>query len=237
MLTIEQIKELEQFDTPTVCNALERFGLGKSTEGYMLPGMTLRTKDHKPIVGYAVTAKVGGEHPIPAELKNENVMGYYATVRAVEAPTIAVIQDVEDDTYSSFWGEVQATVHKSLGCVGTITDGGVRDINDVNNVGFTLISTKICVSHGYTHVKEYNCPVSILGLEVCPGDLLHADEHGVVIIPHEVAGELAEACRVAIASELPLLNPCREAIQNNVKPTMEELAVWRKEMAACRDAK
>lgn len=237
MLTTDQLKELAQFDTPTVCNALERFGYRKNTEGYMMPGMKLRTSEHKPMVGYAVTAKVSGRDPVPDSLKQQNLMGYYAAVRAMEAPSIAVIQDLDAQPCSSFWGEVQATVHKSLGCVGTITRGGVRDLHEVNHLGFTVLSTEICVSHGYTHVDEFNCPVSILGLDVYPGDLLHADEHGVVKIPNEFAPQLADACRVAAASELPLLEPCRKAIANHVKPTLEEIAEWRRQMAEARKEK
>ena len=237
MLTQEQLEELAQFDTPTVCNALERFGFQKSTEGYMLPGMTLRTNGRKPMVGYAVTAKVSGMHPIPDALKQQNLMGYYAAVRTMEAPSIAVIQDLDAQPCSSFWGEVQATVHKSLGCVGTITRGGVRDLNEVNHLGFTFLSTEICVSHGYTHVDAFSCPVSILGLDICPGDLIHADEHGVAKIPHEFAGQLADACRAAAASELPLLEPCRKAIAHRVKPTLEEIEQWRRAMAEARTAK
>ena len=234
MLTREQMEELAQFDTPTVCNALERFGCRKNTEGYMFPGMTLRTSNRKAIVGYAVTAKVSGKHPISDELKNENIMGYYARVRAIGVSTIAVIQDLDDKPCASFWGEVQATVHRALGCVGAVTQGGVRDIREVDQLGFTLLSTAICVSHGYIHVEDFHCPVSILGLDIVPGDLLHADEHGVVKIPPEAAGALADACRAVIASELPLLEPCRAAIRNQVKPTMEEIAAWRGDMAQRR---
>lgn len=231
ILTREQMEELTKFDTPTVCNALEQFGLRTNLEGYMLPGLTLRTSSRKPMVGYAVTAMVSGNHKISDELKNQNIMNYYAGMRENELPTIAVIQDVDDQICSSFWGEVQATVHMALGCVGAITQGGVRDLGEVDHLGFTLLSTEICVSHGYTHVEKFQCPVTILGLSVSPGDLLHADEHGVVKIPHEVCGELADACRAAAAAELPLLEPCRAAITAKVKPTLEELKLWRNHMA------
>lgn len=237
MLNNDQLEELTQFDTPTVCNALERFGYQKSTEGYMMPGMALRTNGLKPMVGYAVTAKVSGRLPASDTLKQQNLMGYYAAVRAMEAPSIAVIQDLDAEPCSSFWGEVQATVHKSLGCIGTITRGGVRDLHEVNHLGFTFLSTEICVSHGYTHVDAFDCPVSILGLEIAPGDLIHADEHGVVKIPHEFAAQLADACRAAAAAELPLLEPCRRAIANHVKPTLEEIGQWRRDMAAARNVK
>lgn len=232
-LTKEQLAELASFDTPTICNALETFGVRKNTEGYMAPGMELRTSDPTPVVGYAATAKVSGDASVPDA--PQNLMAYYAHVREMDDPTIAVIQDIDPVPLSSFWGEVQATVHKALGGVATITDGGVRDINDVNKrVGFHFFSTAVTVAHGYTHVERWNCPVRILGLDILPGDLLHADQHGVVKIPHEVAPMLAAACRKIVAAEYPMLEPCRQAIQDGRKPTIEELGQWQAAMSEAR---
>lgn len=232
-LTKAQLKELAGFDTPTVCNALETFGIRKNTEGYMAPGMFLRTDDFSPVVGYASTAEVSGDAPNPDA--PQNLLAYYAHVREMGDPTIAVIKDIDPVPLSSFWGEVQATVHKSLGCVATVTDGGVRDIADVNNrVGFHFFSTAVTVAHGYVHVERWNCPVRILGLDIFPGDLLHADQHGVVKIPHEVAPMLADACRKIVVAEYPLLEPCRQAILDGRKPTIEELGQWQEAMREAR---
>lgn len=231
-LTKEQIEELEMFDTPTVCNALETFHCRSRVEGYMKPGMILRTPAGKPMVGYAATAKAGGRFPRPDA--HQKLMEYYGHVREMADPTIAVVQDIDKEPAAAFWGEVQATVHKSIGCVGTLTDGGVRDIKEAGELGFQFFSTSVEVAHGYTHVVECGCPVSILGLDIYPGDLLHADIHGVVKIPHEIAPVLAEACRKAAAAELPMLEPCRKAIAEGRKPTIEELGFWRNDMTEAR---
>ncbi len=228
-LTKEQIEELQQFDSPTICNALETFNVCSRIESFMKPGMTPRTKLEKPMVGYAVTAKVSAMHPGKPE-NGEMLIKYYETVREMFDPTIAVIQDIDPSPIGSFWGEVQATVHKSLGAVGTLTAGGVRDLKEVEELGFSFFSTELLVSHGYIHVENFDCPVDVCGLTVLPGDLLHCDVHGVVKIPHEVAPKLAEACRKAAAAELPMLEPCRRAIQEGRKPTGDELRSWRKAM-------
>ena len=229
LLTKEQLEELRQFDGPTICNALETFGDQYRLEGYCKPGMQLRTAAlQKPMIGYAATVKASAMHPKAGSA--EKLIAYYRTVRETPDPTIAVVQDIDPEPVGSFWGEVQATTHKSLGAVGTITAGGVRDVREVEELGFYFFSTDLLISHGYTHVEDFNCTVDIHGLAVNPGDLLFADCYGVVKIPHEIAPKLAEACRKAAAAELPMLEPCRKAIADGVKPTDEDLLAWRKAM-------
>lgn len=231
-LSLEQLEELRKFDTPTVCNAVECFGVRKNTEGYMQPGMVLRTRDTTPVVGYAATAKCSAAYPDPDGHKM--LMGYYEHVREMADPTIAVVQDIDPVPVASFWGEVQATVHKSLGCVATLMQGGVRDIEEANELGFYFFSTEINVAHGYIHVEKFACPVQVLGLTINPGDLLHMDQHGVTVIPHEIAPRLARVCRKIADAELPMLEPCRKAIREGRKPTMAEIAAMREAMNAAR---
>lgn len=229
-LTVEQLEELSKFDTPTICNALETFNIVPFTEGFMRPGMRLRTKNNnRAIVGYATTAKISASKPGGTE-SNEKLMAYYETIRNSLVPTIAVIEDIDPTPIGSFWGEVQATVHKSLGSIGTLTYGGIRDINDCDRLGFHLFSTEVLVSHAYIHVEDYDCEVEVCGLLVSPGDLIHADMHGAVKIPHEVAHRLADACRGVIDAELPMLEPCRKAIESGVKPSIDELRKMRASM-------
>lgn len=227
-LSIEELEELRQFDSPTVYNAIDSFHIRPAVSGFTKPGLILRTPLEKPMVGYAVTAKVSARHPNPAAAAN--LEAYYDSMAKVSAPTVAVIQDTDTEPIGLFWGEVQATSHLALGCVGTITQGGVRDLNEAGPLGFYFFSTQIMVARGNTHVDMWNCPVEICGLTVMPGDLIHADVHGAVIIPHEIAREAAEACRAAQKAELAVLTPCREAIRTGKRPTAAQLAQWRREM-------
>lgn len=233
-LTRAQIDELCAFDSPTICNALEVFGLRPNSEGIMKPGMELRVKPAKIVAGYAATAKVSANFP-DADA-HAMLMGYYEHVREMADPTIAVIQDTDPEPIGSFWGEVQATVHTALGCVGAVVHGGVRDVDEAGAMGFQFHSTQLHVTHSYTHIEKYACPVRILGLAVRPGDLLHMDQHGVVNIPHEAAPKLAAVCRKIAEAELPMLEPCRQAIKEGRKPTMQELSAWRSAMADARKA-
>jgi regulator of RNase E activity RraA len=233
MLNKEQLEELQEFDTPTVWNALEIFKLRPNTRGFTYPGLLPRTPADKPMVGYAATAKVSGINaPTPEE--KEMMFAFFADVRAVGGPVIAVVEDIDPRPIGSFWGEVQATTFKALGAVGTLTQGGVRDLKEVGQLGFQFFSTDIMVARAESHLVDRNGPVNICGMTVNPGDLIHADCHGAVIIPPEAAPMLADACRRVSDAELLVLEPCREALKTGGKPTVEQLRAWRDEMAKQR---
>ncbi len=234
-LTREQIDDLRNFDTPTICNAIEQFKTRQNTEGFMTPGMIRRSQFTKPLVGYAATARVSGTYKASA-LANEALFNYYEHVRSMPDPSISVVQDIDIDQSYSFWGEVQASTHQSLGCVGAIVDGGVRDIPAAEKIGFDFFSTKVNVSHGYVHLVDYGKPAQILGLTINPGDLLHADMHGVTIIPPEIAPLVADKCRQMLNAENEFLAHIRAAIASGEKPTIEQLREWRKRLIEQRNA-
>lgn len=233
-LTLEQLRELQEFDSPTICNAIETFGIRPNTSGFMKPGMEPRCPISKPMVGYAATAKVSSMHPA-TERNSGMLIDLYDKVREMDDPVIVVVQDIDPEPVGSFWGEVQVTSFMSLGAVGTITDGGVRDLAEAEELGFGYFSTCVLVSHGYIHVENYDCPVDVCGLTVDPGDLLHADRHGVVCIPAEIAPKLAEACRKVADAELVMLEPCRKAIAEGIKPTADQMREWRSAMVRKRN--
>lgn len=234
-LTKEQLDEIKQFDGPTICNALECFNLRSRTEGFCQPRMFPRVMTNDRLIGYAATAKVSSRNPGGPDVPAKQA-AYYKQVREMAKPTIAVIQDIDPQQLGSFWGEVQATTHLALGAIGTFTDGGVRDLNEAEQIGFHFFSTELVLSHCYIHIVEQGCGVEVAGLTVYPGDLLYGDKHGVVKIPHEAAPRLAAACRKIADAELPMLEPCRAAIKKGVYPTDEELVAWRKGMIAAREA-
>ena len=129
-LSREQIEELGSFDTPTVSNAIERFNIRSRVEGFMSPKIRSIFPDMPPMVGYACTAKISATQP-PTDAQKELIYEYYQSILDCEGPPIAVIQDVDESPIGSFWGEVQANTHKALGCMGVVTNGGVRDLDEV----------------------------------------------------------------------------------------------------------
>ncbi|MEP7115283.1 MAG: RraA family protein, partial [Ilumatobacteraceae bacterium] len=108
-------------------------------------------------------------------------------------PSVVVIQDLDEERgYGSFWGEVNSNIHKGLGCAGVITDGSVRDLPDIAD-GFQMWADRIGPSHAFVHVVDFSRSVTVAGMRVSDGDVIHADQHGAVVIPHAVCGEIKAA--------------------------------------------
>ena len=235
-LTNAQLEALREFDTPTICNAIEGFGVRAKTTGYTDTSLRLRVSmEDKPMVGYARTGIISARYPADTR-HNEVMRAYYKQYDGFDQPQVAVIQDLDPQPVGSFWGDVQATVHRALGCVGTVTSGGVRDVAEVAKVGFYLFSREILISHAYIHMVEAGGTVEVCGMEVHPGDLIHADCHGAIVIPHEIAPRLAAACRQAVEAEDALLLPCRKALSEGRRVTADEVMAWRAEMTRRRAA-
>jgi regulator of RNase E activity RraA len=201
-LTADLIAELKSVDTPTVCNALEilvpeRRGYGFTTKPLVCvrPGLA-------PIVGIARTATIRAAHPSDPNSEQAYARdGYYAYIDAGPKPSIVVIQDLDDERgYGSFWGEVNSNIHKGLGCDAVITNGSVRDLPDIAE-GFQMLADRIGPSHAFVHVVDFSHPVTVAGMRVSDGDVIHADQHGAVVIPHEVCGDIKQAANLIARRE------------------------------------
>jgi len=232
----EVIDSIREYDTPTIANAIERFDIRPRTEGIMDPGIRWILDPGPTIIGYACTARVSAKEP-PTSKQSTLWMSYYEAVQRSPRPSIAVIQDVDPVPSGSFWGEVNVTVHMALGSIGTVTNGGVRDLNEVERMGFAYCASCLLVTHGHIHIEEFDVPVNVGGVEVCPGDLIAADRHGVLLIPNEIAPRLAEECRKAANAERPVIDGCRKAITERSEVNLKDLAFWRSEMVRLRAAK
>ena len=125
----------------------------------------------------------------------------------VPAPRVIVVEDLDDPPgLGSFWGEVNANMHKAMGCVGAVTNGSVRDLDEVEPLGFHFFASHIAVSHAYVHIVEVGTPVRVGELTVRPGDLLHGDRHGVTSIPLDLAARIPEGVKVVDTMERQIIN-------------------------------
>jgi 4-hydroxy-4-methyl-2-oxoglutarate aldolase len=209
-LSAEQLEELRRFNTPTISNAIELFNIRQRHLGFLPHAIRCLFPDLGPIVGYAVTSQTRAAFSAGAAAEPDLTSDYFRYVASVPGPTVSVAEDLDDPPgLGAQFGEVTATIHKTLGCVGHITSGCPRDLDEVRALGFQLFGLNPCVSHAYVRLVGFNKPVKLLGVEVRPGDLIHADKHGVCIIPPDVAPKLAEACREVERLERPLLEICR----------------------------
>jgi regulator of RNase E activity RraA len=191
------LEALKRYDSPTLSNAIELFDVRPRDEGYMRHEVRCLFPELGVMVGYAATATMrargaGASDPEPLT----------AHVQSMPGPRIVVVQDLDDEpAHGALWGEVMATTFTALGCLGTVTDGSVRDLDEARAIGFYFFARAVSVSHGYARVESVGEPVTVGGLTVLPGDLLHADKHGVLLIPAEIAAELPAAADRVIAAE------------------------------------
>ena len=208
LLSAEQLEALRRYNTPTISNAIEMFNIRQRHLGFLPHTIRCMFPEMRPIVGYAVTAQTRAEYsPEPSP----DILGdYFRYVAAQPGPKIAVGEDLDNPPgLGAQFGEVTASIHKKLGCVGHVTSGCPRDLDEVRELGFQMFGLNPCVSHAYVRLVDFGKPVHIAGVEIRPGDLLHADKHGVCVIPLEIAPKLLEACAQVERLEKPLLDMCR----------------------------
>ncbi|WP_420397082.1 RraA family protein [Nioella sp.] len=201
---------LNSVDTPTVCNAIEvaqgKRGFNAFTRG------TMQASDPTGVmVGYAVTAQIAAVAPPtedPATIRTRR-MAYYKAMAEGPKPSVAVVEDLDyPNAIGAYWGEVNTTIHKGFGMSGALTNGVMRDLGDLAP-DFPVVAGSIGPSHGFVHVRSINQPVRIMGMDVRPGDLIHADRHGAVVIPPEVVDQLAAAIAKMQETERLVLEPAR----------------------------
>ncbi|MEA2862363.1 MAG: hypothetical protein QOC84_319 [Bradyrhizobium sp.] len=206
------LEALGRYDTPTICNALEIVAPARRLVGYTTKQLVCPFPDLPPMVGYArtVTIRATAASSLPSAEQQKRRIEYYEYVGTGYGPRITVIQDVDgaDVGFGAFWGEVQSSVHKALGCLGVVTDGSIRDIGQWAP-GFQALAGSIGPSHAYVHADSFGGEVRVAGMNVRSDDLIHADRHGAVVIPLDVAAKVPEAAELCGRRETPILEIAR----------------------------
>ena len=195
-LSHAELLRLKKLTTPTVFNGWEQITRhDPGADGFNLEPVVDFMPQFGPMVGYALTAVIGvGD----ASVLSDKTLGAWGEFRkyvaAAPGPKVVVVQDTSKPRMlGSMWGEVGATMYRNLGCVGTITDGGVRDLAEMTAAGFKAMARQLCVGHGYGSLLRWNCEVEVFGRAVRPGQLIHADQHGFLAIPPQDEARLLEA--------------------------------------------
>jgi regulator of RNase E activity RraA len=207
-LTASELEALRRWPTPAIANAIETFDVRPNNEGFML-GPRCIFPDLAPMVGYAATCTIRARERGGPESRKEMEV-HWRNIQAQPSPRVAVIQDLDDPpAFGSFWGEVNANIHRALGCVGVVTNGGVRDLEEVRTLRFHFFAGDVIPSHAYVHIVKAGGRVRVGGLEVQDGDLIHADLHGVITIPHQIARQVARAAAEVEKGERGIIDFCR----------------------------
>lgn len=233
MLKHEDLLKLKRWNTPTIYNGWEQITRHNAAREGINPE---ETKDFMPqmgpMVGYAVTVVIepgNQEHAKKPNVWNE----YREYIASMPGPKIVVVQDLDKpNTYGAFWGEVNSNIHRALGCIGTITDGAVRDVDEMCNAGFKALARRLSVGHAFSTPVRWNCEVEVFGRKIKPGQLIHADKHGFLAIPDEDQDQLLDAsifmdsneCNHVIAVGRSASSKSYEQILNEMSQASREFA-------------
>jgi regulator of RNase E activity RraA len=211
--TAADLEALRAWDTPTICNALELVVPERRGHGFTIRPMVAADVTLKPICGLARTGTLRAAAPSgrPAEVDHNIRTGWYEYVADAAMPTIVVLQDLDDTPGTgAFWGEVHSAVHKALGSQGCVTNGSFRDI-DALAPEFQIIGGVVNPSHAYVHLVNYNQDISVHGMGCVHDDVVHADRHGAVVIPHQAVKKLLAAIDLGARREKVILDLCASA--------------------------
>ena len=221
VLTHSDLLQLKRWNTPTIYNGWEQITKrNPAGDAFNLEETRDFMPQMGPMVGYAVTVVIEPSSPKHRETLPNAASEYRRYVASVPGPKIVIVQDLDKPRgIGSFWGEVNSNIHRALGCVGTITDGAIRDVDEMTNAGFKALARRLCVGHAHVQPVKWGCEVEVFGRMIQPGDLIHADKHGFICISPEEQGALLEAARFMDSNECLTLIP---AARDSTGRSMEE---------------
>ncbi|MGB4408065.1 MAG: RraA family protein [Sphaerochaeta sp.] len=227
MLTHGDLLKLKRWNTPTIYNGWEAITQG---ERLQVRCNKDESKDFMPqmgpMIGYAITVTCQPGNKEHYQDRAKNRVEYLDYVASLPGPKIVVVQDLDSPAQiiGSFWGEVNANTHRALGCIGTISEGAIRDVDEMTNAGFKALARRLCVGHAYSMPISWGEPVTVFGCEVQSGDLIHADKHGFMVIPEEDQEHLVEAVAFMDENEcLTTIGAARQSVGKSYAQILSEL--------------
>jgi len=225
LLTHADLLALKRWNTPTIYNGWEQITDHDTARGCF---NREETRDFMPqmgpMVGYAVTVVI--EPSNPSHKRNQNAWSEYRHyIAGVPGPKIVVIQDLDKpEVTGSFWGEVTSNAHRALGCVGTITDGAIRDLDEITDAGFKALARRLCVGHAHVVPVHWDREVEVFGTQISPGQLIHADKHGFLAVPWEDQAKLLDAAIFMDSNELNhVIQAARETAGKSTSEILRDL--------------
>lgn len=202
-----------KLSTCVVASAIETFRVRLPNTGFADSSIRCMFGEHPPIAGFAATARIRTANP-PMEGHGYSYerTDWWKHILNIPAPRIVVIEDMDDPAgLGAFVGEVNASILQALGCEGVVTNGAVRDLDEVRASGFQMFAGNVSVSHAYAHVFDFGGPVRVGELVIRPGDLLHGDRHGVQTVPLEIAAHVPGMANNILRRRKHLVELCRSA--------------------------
>jgi len=230
-ITSDTLKRLAQFDTPTICNAIELFDVRHRATGFMNGQIKSNFPEMSPMVGFASTASFRssafpGKGDAYGSMEKQ-VEGF----AELPGPAVVVFQDLDDPAVGATFGEVMCSTYKAFGSVGLITSGGGRDLLQVKAINYPVFTGSTICAHACCHILHVGLPVRVGGLVVNPGDLLHGDANGVTNIPVNIATDIADITQEFVDAEKIVL----DYVNGPGKKSAAGLTAARKEYSAVVD--
>ena len=194
-----------------IANAIETFNVRLRNTGFTNGKIRCMFPDSGPMVGYAVTGRLrSGDPPISGFYHDRGDL--WSRIQSSPAPSILVLEDIDDKPgRGAFVGDMHAAILKALGCAGYVTNGSVRELPSVRAIGIQLFAGSVAVSHAYAHIFDIGVPVTVDGMEVHTGSLLHGDQHGVLTIPNEIAAEVPNVAAKLHRCEKAVVEFCQSS--------------------------
>ncbi len=222
-----ELLQLKRWNTPTIYNGWEQITRrDPATDAVNLEETRDFMPQMGPMVGYAVTVVIEPSNKTHRGACPNAWDDYRRYVAGMPGPKIVCVQDLDKPrVIGSFWGEVNSNIHRALGCVGTIVDGAIRDVDEMANAGFKALARRLCVGHAYVHPVRWNCDVEVFGRRVSPGELIHADQHGFLVIAPDEQPRILEAARFMDSNECQtIISAARESAGLSTEQILAKLA-------------
>jgi len=210
LLCEKDLEALRALDTCTVSNAVETFEVRLRNTGFADSRIRCIFEDLPPMVGFAATARLrSGEPPVSGGIFHDR-SDWWNSILSIPRPRIVVLEDIDDPPgVGAFLGDVHAAMLSALGCVGYVTNGAVRELPRVREMGLPLFAGNVAVSHAYAHIFDFGAVVTVGGLEVKPGVVLHGDRHGLLTVPRETIREIPTVAEKLRLTERKIIDLCR----------------------------
>lgn len=218
-LTPAQFDALRALDSCALANAIEPFRVRLRNEGFCDGSIHCVYPRLRPMLGYAATLRIrGGSPPTGARTYTERT-DWWDYVLSLPSPRVLVVEDISSRPgLGALLGDLHVQILRKLGCVGAVTNGSVREVPTIEPLGFPLFARSLSVSHSYVHIVDFGQSVTIGGLPIHSGDLLHGDLHGVQSVPLDLAPELPAVAAQTAAHEASVLKLC-----NDPKVSLDQL--------------
>ena len=182
------LETLKKIDSPTLANAIEKLELRNRIVGFADRTLRHLTPELGVMCGYAVTAQAVTMTPEKG-VRDRDVRMYTeicAELEKLPGPGVVVMQEMTPQTaLSVHCGDVMANMFKRFGAVGLVSDSAVRDLDQVREIGFHFFAPGLVASHANFRIVRTQVPVTVCGLNIEPGDLLHGDLNGLIQVPEE----------------------------------------------------